>query len=306
MPQDTRACLQKIENKIKGLPLVDVAAFDALNLLNDPFSDFEKLAEKISPDVAARFLNIANSAFYGCEVYSLLHALRILGYTQMKQVLITSFLLDHFSKHLKFRAFSFQEYIGQAQSCAALSRLLGEAVGFKRTEDLYTAALLHNIGLLVMAVYFDEAYEASVALAAESGVSLLQAQRRVLGVTHPEIGALALKRLNIPEEICEAVRWHREAGAQAGEGGELALITRWAVTLSRKVRLPYDVDMPELRAQLKRLMVRERPGIQEKLRGLTPFAERQAVLHEELARLTVVMAKELETGPRQMSTRSAA
>ncbi len=299
MTHDTHTCLQDIKNKIKGLPLVDAAAFEALNLLNDPQSDYIKLAEKISPDVAARFLNIANSAFYGCEVSSVVHAMRLLGFSQMKQVLVTSFLLDHFSKHLKFRVFSFQDYLRQAQFCAALARSLGEAVGFKRTEDLYTVALLHNIGLLVMAVYFSEAYEASIALAAESGVSLLQAQTQVMGAAHPEIGALVLTRLNIPREICEGVRYHRAADGEvpAAVDGELGLIARHTVSLCEKMRLPQDTELPALRAQLKTVVGRERPGVQEKLRGLTTFAQRQAVLRELLGRLAVAVAQELETGP---------
>ncbi|MFO7495634.1 MAG: HDOD domain-containing protein [Desulfobacterales bacterium] len=302
MTHDTRACLQKIKNKIKGLPLVDAAAFDALNLLNDPHSDYAKLAEKISPDVAARFLNIANSAFYGCEVRSLVHAMRLLGFSKMKQVLVTSFLLDHFAKHLKFKTFSFQDYLRQAQCCAAIARSLGEAVGFKPTEDLYTVALLHNIGLLVMAVYFGKAYEASIALAAEGGVSLIAAQTQVLGVAHPEIGALVLTRFNIPQEICEGVRYHRAADGDVGAAvdGELGLIARHAVRLCEKLRLPQDTELPALRTQLKTVVARERPGIQEKLRGLATKAQRMAALPELLGRL----AEELETGLHKTAARA--
>lgn len=312
MPDASPLSRQEIKNKVKGLPLVDAAVFDVLNLLNDPQCDYQKLAEKISPDVAVRFLNIANSAFYGRDVSSLEYALKILGFNRMKQVLVTSFLIDHFSKHLKFKLFSFQDYLRQAQFCAVISRSLGEAVGFSRTEDLYTVALLHNIGLLVMAVYFGEACEASTALAAESDLPLLQAQEQVLGVSHPELGALVLTQLNIPREICDAVRYHRVPGEDIppAADGELALINRRAVRLAEKIPAPEEAELAAVREALKNLAVRERPACQEKLRGLTTFDHRQPVLCELLSRLAVlgseVMEDVLEAGSRKTPGQAAA
>ena len=62
---------EMMEEKIENLPLVDAAAFDVLALLNNPDSNYSQIVEKLSPDVAARFLNMANKAASGRVVRSI-------------------------------------------------------------------------------------------------------------------------------------------------------------------------------------------------------------------------------------------
>ena len=90
-----------IEDRIKKLPLIDVSVFDIISLLDNPQSDFKQIIETLSPDIAARFLIMANSARYGHEVRSINHAVRLLGYKEMKQILTTSIVIDHFVKRLE-------------------------------------------------------------------------------------------------------------------------------------------------------------------------------------------------------------
>jgi len=55
--------------------------------------------------------------------------------------------------------FNFENFQKQAKFCVAVSRVLGEIVGYRKQEDLFTVAMLHDIGRLVIAVYFREARE---------------------------------------------------------------------------------------------------------------------------------------------------
>jgi len=58
-------------------------------------------------------------------------------------------------------------------------------------------------------------------LRAERG-SLLGAERDLLGVTHPEVGAALADRWQLPTPMCRAVRWHHEPG-ESGDGNERLL-----------------------------------------------------------------------------------
>ena len=53
--------IEQVSNKIDKLPLVDSEVVDIITLLNNPGSNFKQIVEKLSPSLAARFLNIANS-----------------------------------------------------------------------------------------------------------------------------------------------------------------------------------------------------------------------------------------------------
>ena len=50
--------------------------------------------------------------------------------------------------------FSFKRFSGQAHLCAAISGAFGRIVDYPAREDVFTAAPLHSVGKMVIAVYF--------------------------------------------------------------------------------------------------------------------------------------------------------
>ena len=174
-----------IVDKIESLPLTDVSVFEIISLLNDPESDFEQILEKLSPDVAARFLIMANSAHSEREVRSINHAVRLLGYKKMKQILVSSILIDQFTKRLD--NFRFNKFQRQAHFCAAVSSVFGQIVDYESPEHLFTVAILHNMGKLVIAAYLEDEHKKIIALKKSENISTIEAEKRALGVTHSQI-----------------------------------------------------------------------------------------------------------------------
>ena len=242
-----------IEKKIRDLPLVDVAVFEIISMLDNPDTNFEVISEKLSPDVASRFLEMANSAYYGREVRSIKYAVRILGFTQMKKILTSSILMAHFIKHMDFEGFSFDKFQMQAHFCGAVSRILGEILGFDKPEDLFTVAILQNIGKLVLVTYFKEEFKEINALKVSEGIPTREAEERVLGVTHAEIGAFTLKRFKIPQDICDAVRYHdaEDRTVPQGSNFQLEFIARKATRIVGKFQLPEELEPTEIADRLK-------------------------------------------------------
>ncbi len=158
-PMANTSMTEMIKDKIKRLPLTDASVFEIISLLNDPESNFEQIIGKLSPDIVARFLKMANSAYYSREVRSINYAVRLLGYKKMAQILNASILIDHFAKRSNFENFNFNKFQTHAQFCAAVSRILGEILDYSNPEDLFTVATLHNIGKLVIAVYFKDEHK---------------------------------------------------------------------------------------------------------------------------------------------------
>jgi len=260
-----------IERKIQKLPLVDVAVFEVISMLDDPDANFEKIATNLSPDVASRFLEMANSAYYGREVRSIGYAVRVLGFAQMKKILTSSLLMSHFIKHMEFEGFNFEKFQRQAWFCGAVSRVMGEIVGFARPEDLFTVAILQNIGKLVLAIYFKEAFREINALKTAEDIPTRDAEHRVLGTTHAEIGALVLKRFHIPEDICNAVRYHDTNGRTVSQNPnfELEFIAREATRLVGQFKLPEDMAPMEIVDRLRGTVAegrkRHRKAVEEKM-----------------------------------------
>jgi len=244
---------ETIERQIRELPLVDVAVFEVISMLDDPDANFEKIAGNLSPDVATRFLEMANSAYYGREVRSIGFAVRVLGFAQMKKILTSSILMSHFIKHIDFEGFNFDKFQRQAQFCGAVSRVMGEILSYERPEDLFTVAILQNIGKLVLAIHFKDEFRKIIALKVSEGLPTRDAERRVLGTTHAEIGALVLKRFHIPEDICNAVMYHDtyERTVPEGPSYQLEFIAREATRIVGQFTLPEEMEPLEIVDRLR-------------------------------------------------------
>ncbi len=256
-----------IKEKIERLPLIDAAAFKILSLLNDPQSNYEKIINKLSPDVTALFLNMANKAYYGKTVRSINYAVTLLGYKAMRQILITSFLLDHLIKQLGLKDFNFDKFQIQSHFCAAVTRALADVMDYKNVEDLFTVSMLYNIGKLIIVVYFSDEHQKIVDLKKKEGISTSDAEQRILGITHADIGAVALKRYNIPQDICEAVRYHNrwDRVKAADSNFQLVVIFRQAAVMVHQFRLPDDDSLLKLKAQLKNTAAQACAKFQEEL-----------------------------------------
>ncbi len=259
---------EMIKAKIKHLPLTDASVFEIISLLNDPESNFKQIIGKLSPDIVARFLKMANSAYYSREVRSINYAVRLLGYKKMAQILNASILIDHFAKRSNFENFNFNKFQTHAQFCAAVSRILGEILDYSNPEDLFTVATLHNIGKLVIAVYFKDEHKKIIILKKSKDISTTEAEQRILNITHAEIGALVLENFNIPRDICDVVRFHHAKNRILTEkyDFQLELIARESARIVGDFVLPEEMEPLEIIDRLKETIRKGREICREKVR----------------------------------------
>ena len=72
----------------------------------------------------------------------------------------------------------------------------------------FTAALLHDIGKIVLGTFLSIDSGPIMKLAFEDGLSFENAEREVLGIDHAEVGAELLNLWDIPDEIVQVVQYH--------------------------------------------------------------------------------------------------
>lgn len=112
--------------------------------------------------------------------------------------------------------------------------------------------MLHNIGELIIAVYFSDSRDKIDSLIGSKNISISEAEREILGVSHAEIGALVLKRFNLSQDICDAVKYHDLEDRIIPEGSnyQMELISREAVRIVERFDLPQRVESTKLAALL--------------------------------------------------------
>ncbi|MCA9727750.1 MAG: HDOD domain-containing protein [Candidatus Eisenbacteria bacterium] len=166
------------------------------------------------PGMCAKILQIANSAFFGLAQHtaSVRHAINYLGTDTIRSLVLTLEVFGNLGPAAPAGKLSIPLLQEHCLFTANIVRLL-PGLEHRVREDAYTAALLHDIGLLVLAISAPHHLETSMAYAKEHGVALWTAEETLHGVTHAEVGAYLLGIWGLPLPIVDAVARHHHEDA---------------------------------------------------------------------------------------------
>ncbi len=185
------------------------------------------------PGITSKVLKLCNSAYYGFqrEIASLHEAGNLLGVTTLVNLVLTSSAGKYFRDYGSAKEHSMENRWEQCISNAIGARLIAKRHLKVDPDRAYTAGLLENIGHLVLDRFLDEAIEEIRGMAL-SGTDLIEAERRVLGLHHAEIGARLSTRWSLPDVLVEVIRHHHEPEL-AGPDAALAATIHLAEILTQ-------------------------------------------------------------------------
>jgi putative nucleotidyltransferase with HDIG domain len=201
-----------VRRRVGALPALPQAVLQALAILRSDHPRVDDCAARIAVDPAltARTLRLANSAFYGVSgrVATLQDAIHVLGSQTLAALLTTAAVLPQLGDRERLgpdHDVFWRHALGTALASQALARQHGMGA-----DLAFTAGLLHDIGRLALATHFPDEHRAVAAFAAEADVSLLCAERRLLGLDHAEVGAMIARHWHFPATVVQAIALHHE------------------------------------------------------------------------------------------------
>jgi putative nucleotidyltransferase with HDIG domain len=169
--------------------------------------------------IAAKLLQMANSALVGLrrEATTPNQAVKILGADLTRTLVLAAELFSRYNPQ-SLRPFSIEALWDHSQKVAALARAIARAerVDDRVAREAALAGLLHDIGRLMLASHLARPYKEVLNLIRSDGLSAADAERRVLGTTHAEVGAFLLGLWGLPDAVVEAVAWHHNPGGCPG------------------------------------------------------------------------------------------
>lgn len=208
---------QKVLQAVPALPAVSPAALQLIRLLGREDADATDVLRclKHDPSLTARLLRLCNSAALGLpqEVVSVDQALFLLGYRTLHELAVQAALGDALSAALPPYAIEPRTLWRHSVVTARAAELLAEKCPNEAPPpDLaFTAALLHDIGKLVLAQVMDGPACAAIRHALEvEGRPWIEAERQALQTDHAEVGAALLERWELPRPIIHAVAAHHQ------------------------------------------------------------------------------------------------
>lgn len=205
--------LEEIAASLGDLPALPDIALRAMRLAEDPEWEVTKLDRTIRTDqaLAARFLRLANSAFFGArsKISTLDRAITLVGITRVRSVLLAAALEGlHESKRTNFKGKILWDH---ALATGSLSQHLARIHGRSEPEEAFMAGLLHDIGRPVLDQMMSDKYAEVIALVKDGvAASLLSAEQRVFRFDHTDIGYVVVTSWGFPPAIAEAIRFHHD------------------------------------------------------------------------------------------------
>jgi putative nucleotidyltransferase with HDIG domain len=189
-----------------AVPTLPDVAHRAIALASDPDVEIGTLADLVERDpvFASRVMGFANSAFSAPLVYAstVKEAIIRVGTSAVRNIIMTVSLASRVQDVPVYGPRG-RALFDHALGTACLARAIAERTGLA-PEQAFLAGLMHDIGkLVILKLAFDHV--------AAAGEPIPPAELEdALRERHAMMGALALRRWHLPEEIDDPVMFHHQ------------------------------------------------------------------------------------------------
>ncbi len=189
--------LRKLVAGMETLPSLPTLYRSLMDELQSENASIANAAKIISQDMGmvTKILQVVNSPFYGLRtrISSAAQAVALLGLDTIKSLVLSMKVFSQF-EGARQSFFSLDVLWQNGMVTSRQARALAKETKAEQRlmEDAFTAGLLHDVGLLVLANNLPDQYTESVALVQSQGIPEWQAERNVFGASHAEIGAYLL------------------------------------------------------------------------------------------------------------------
>ena len=179
--------------------------------LSSPDSSFNSIAGKITsdPSLTAEIIRIANSPVYKVrsEITDVAGAVRIMGLLGVKSVLynygVNKVMQSQFDKRVIKEVNDHSYFVAKVSSYLASYKKMG-----KVTEDIYVAALLHDMGKIIVNSMYRDLENNLKKLCTEKYIPISVLEDLTKGYNHAMIGSEVAEKWNFPEKYITAIAFH--------------------------------------------------------------------------------------------------
>lgn len=204
-----------IKEKLRDLPSLPEVVTKVTEIVQDPNSSAAQLSKIISQDsgLTSRVLRMVNSAFYGFpkQISSIQHAITVMGFNTIKSLVLSSSIFRIFApKKGMASSLDYKKFWKHSLLTATASKKIYRKLFFEDDEDIFSAAILHDIGKIILDQY-DHANYSNVILEVRNPLlseEVSEVEKNRCDVTHQYIGKFVAETWNLPETLSDVIMFH--------------------------------------------------------------------------------------------------
>jgi len=288
------AMIEDFENKIRQtieyLPPIPVVMAELIQALNDDDIDLNDLGRIISkdPSMSMNVLKVANSAFYGLrnKVATIEHAVRMLGTREITSLCIACSACSVLRPSSRQSTIDLTLFWRHSVATGVFSKLLASELNIGLLNNIYLAGLIHDVGKIVLDRFAHDVYSDVLCLTHNDNISLLDAEKQVMGASHDMVGAWLMEKWQLPLIFNQVSLYHHRAHDAPDECLIAVSIVSFANHLAKLKSFNFEGEMGGMlirETDAFKILERINPGI----RGIDfiDFVENLNQAHEEIVEL---------------------
>jgi putative nucleotidyltransferase with HDIG domain len=204
--------LSNILKKVKQLDPIPTVIHKVLDLAGDPESSLKDLVAVVErdPAITANLLKIVNSAHMGLRVKvdSVQQAVSMLGLEQVVEMVLSQNLSGNLNRSQKGYGLAKGDLWRQSVAVAMVARALAFQHDLMSLPAIYTAALLKDIGKVILHEYVADELQEIQNRVADEGMSFVEAENEVLGMDHTSLGGIIAKQWQFSPHMIYMIENH--------------------------------------------------------------------------------------------------
>jgi len=204
----------KVLEGIDRLEPLPITVQKLLVALNDENVNFNEIAEAIEYDgaITSNILRTANSAAFGgrVRIEHVRDAVVRLGTITLLDIMLIGHLRSMRAAAPLYDLSEDDLWLHGATASLAVKAIVRETRNRKIPEASTIAALIHDIGKLVMVRYLSAKVSTILSVCQENNITFVEAEKELFGCDHAEVGGAMARKWCFPEPITRTIERHHE------------------------------------------------------------------------------------------------
>lgn len=211
------------------MPSLPTSVTKVIEVCNNPKTSPVDLDKVISldPVLMGRVIKLINSAYYGIQnkITSLVRAIIMLGLNTVKNLALSTAVLDRLSDKNSFKALNMEGFWRHSLCTGVVAKLIAKErkIDSKLLDEYFAAGLLHDIGKIPLNNIVSDDFIKAMAIADNEKIPLYLAEKRTFDMDHTDVGGLIVEAWRLSGAIADTIRYHHSLELYEGSYKDIVM-----------------------------------------------------------------------------------
>lgn len=205
--------LKQVVSGMSRVPSMPALFHELVAAVQSPVASLQEVGRIIEkdPGMTAQILRLINSAYFGLrrEIFDPVQAVTMLGLATVSVLVLTVKVFAEADARI-LTDLGLEGLWSHSLRTAQYAKTIAASIDDSRdlSDQVFSAGILHDIGMLVLATNYPDRYRQSLQRARAKQTTLCMAEEDEFGANHGDVGAYILGLWGLPCAIVETSAFH--------------------------------------------------------------------------------------------------